>query len=363
MKFIDEFRDAALAQRLARKVASISSKPTRLMEFCGGHTVAIMKYGIRQLLPPNIQMLSGPGCPVCVTSGQDIDRAIALAGLPGVIITTFGDMLKVPGSRLNLQIARAEGCDVRVIYSARDALQVARENPLQPVVLIGIGFETTSPTVAAAILQAEKDGLKNFSVLCLLKMTPPPMKTLLELGEVGLDGIICPGHVSAIIGTQPYEAYARDYGVACVVAGFEPVDILQAVEMLVEQVEKGRPAVEIAYRRGVKPEGNPRALELIEQCFDIAGATWRGLGAIPDSGYRIKQRFKVFDAESNFDVEAAPFEEPKGCLCGQMLRGVSIPTDCKLFGKLCTPENPVGPCMVSSEGSCAAHYQYGDYHG
>ena len=218
----------------------------------------------------------GSRCAVCVTSGQDIDRAIALARLPGVIITTFGDMLKVLGSRSNLQKARAEGCDVRVIYSTQDALQVARDNPLKAVVLIGIGFETTSPTVAAAILQAEKEGLKNFSVLCLLKMTPPPMKALLELGEIGLDGIICPGHVSAIIGTQPYQAYARDYGVACVVAGFEPVDILQAVEMLVEQVEKGRPAVEIAYRRGVKPEGNPRALELIEQCFDIAGATWRG---------------------------------------------------------------------------------------
>jgi hydrogenase expression/formation protein HypD len=362
MRFIDEFRDAALAHKLARRISSISTKPARLMEFCGGHTVAIMKNGIRQLLPSNIEMLSGPGCPVCVTATGDIDKAIALAGLPDVIITTFGDMLKVPGSHSSLQKARAEGHDIRIVYSTQDALQIAHDNPGRSVIFLGIGFETTSPTIAASLLQAEKEGLRNFHFLCLLKMTPPAMKALLDLGETGLNGIICPGHVSAIIGTQPYESYARDYGVACVVAGFEPVDILQAVEMLVEQIEQDKPSVEIAYTRGVKPEGNLRAMELMHQCFETTGATWRGLGAIPNSGYRLKDRFARFDAEKNFCMEANPVVEPKGCLCGEILRGVTRPTGCKLFGKACTPENPVGPCMVSSEGSCAAYYQYGDFH-
>jgi hydrogenase expression/formation protein HypD len=304
-------------------------------------------------------MLSGPGCPVCVTSNSDIDRAIALASLPEVIITTFGDMLKVPGSYSSLQQARAAGGDIRIVYSTQDALQAARDNPHRPVIFLGVGFETTAPTIASAVLQAEKDEIGNFSILCQLKLTPPAMRALLDLGETRLNGIICPGHVSAIIGTRPYEAYARDYGVACVVAGFEPVDILQAVEMLVQQVENGIACVEIAYTRGVRPEGNVKALELMNDVFDTAGACWRGIGDIPQSGLRLKKKYACYDASLQFEVKLPQVSEHAGCRCGEILRGVIRPFDCGLFGKVCTPENPVGPCMVSSEGSCAAYYQYG----
>jgi len=363
MKFIDEFRDADLARKLAHKIATISTRPARLMEFCGGHTVAIMRNGIRQLLPPRIEMLSGPGCPVCVTSNHDIDKAIALAGLPKLIITTFGDMLKVPGSYSSLQKARAAGGDIRIVYSTQDALQTARDNPDRPVVFLGVGFETTAPTIASAVLQAAKESIDNFSVLCQLKLTPPAMRALLDLGETRLNGIICPGHVSAIIGTRPYEAYARDYGVACVVAGFEPVDILQAVEMLVQQVEEGTARVEIAYTRGVRPEGNVKALELMNEVFDTTEACWRGIGDIPQSGLKLKKEFACFDANLQFEIKLPPIREHAGCRCGEILRGVIRPFDCGLFGKVCTPENPVGPCMVSSEGSCAAYYQYGASYG
>ncbi len=361
MRFIDEFRDAGLTQRLSKRIARISTKPARLMEFCGGHTVAIMRNGIRQLLPPSIEMLSGPGCPVCVTANHDIDRAIALAGIPNVTVTTFGDMLKVPGSYSSLQKARAEGGDIRIVYSTQDALQIARDNPTRSIAFIGIGFETTAPTIAASIVQAKKEKLVNFSVLCHLKMTPPAMKALLDLGEIKLNGIICPGHVTAIIGTHPYESYARDYGIACVVAGFEPVDILQAVEMLVEQIEKGDPRVEIAYTRGVKPEGNVRALELMRDVFDVTSASWRGIGTIPASGYKLKDKYARFDAEKVFKIETPPAKEASGCRCGEVLRGVVKPPECKLFKTVCVPENPIGPCMVSSEGTCAAYYQYGDF--
>jgi len=359
MRFIDEFRDAGLARRLADKIAMLSTRPARLMEFCGGHTVAIMRNGIRQLLPPTIEMLSGPGCPVCVTANSDIDQAIALAGLPDVIITTFGDMLKVPGSYSSLQKARAEGSDIRVVYSTQDALQAARDNPQKSIIFIGVGFETTAPTIAMAIVQAEKEDLRNFFVLCRLKLTPPAMRALLDLGEIKLNGIICPGHVTTVIGTAPYQAYARDYGVACVVAGFEPVDILQAVEMLVQQIERREARVEIAYTRGVRPEGNLKALELMHDVFDTAGANWRGIGGIPGSGLKLKVKYARFDAGCAFDVALPPTREAPGCRCGEVLRGVIRPPECKLFGKTCSPENPIGPCMVSSEGSCAAYYQYG----
>ena len=363
MRFIDEFRDPGLARNLADKIARVSTRPARLMEFCGGHTVAIMRNGIRQLLPPTIEMLSGPGCPVCVTANGDIDRAIALANLPDVIITTFGDMLKVPGSYSSLQKARAEGNDIRIVYSTQDALQVARDNPQQSIIFIGVGFETTAPTIAMAVVQAEKENLRNFYVLCQLKTTPPAMRALLDLGEINLNGIICPGHVTTIIGTGPYEAYARDYGVACVVAGFEPVDILQAVEMLVQQIERDEPRVEIAYTRGVRPEGNLKALELMHGVFDTAWASWRGIGEIPHSGLKLKVKYARFDAGREFNVVLPPTREAPGCRCGEVLRGVIRPAECKLFGKTCSPENPIGPCMVSSEGSCAAYYQYGEYNG
>jgi len=359
MKFIDEFRDPRLARRLAAKIAQISTRPACLMEFCGGHTVAIMRNGIRQLLPSHIEMLSGPGCPVCVTANRDIDRVIALSQVPGVIITTFGDMLKVPGSYSSLQQARAAGGDIRIVYSIQDALQAARDNPNRPVIFLGVGFETTAPTVASAVLQAEKEKINNFYVLCHLKLTPPAMRALLDLGEIRLNGIICPGHVSTVIGTKPYETYASDYGVACVVAGFEPVDILQAVEMLVQQIEGGVARVDIAYTRGVRQEGNVRAQDLMNEVFDTADACWRGMGDIPESGLRLKNRYDQYDAALRFELELPPVKEHAGCRCGEILRGVIRPLDCGLFGKACTPENPVGPCMVSSEGSCAAYYQYG----
>lgn len=359
MKFIDEFRNVELAKKLVSRISQLSTRPTRLMEFCGGHTVSIMRSGIRQLLPPTVEMLSGPGCPVCVTANADIDKAIALASLPDVIVTTFGDMMKVPGSYSSLQQARAADADIRIVYSTQDALQIARNNPSQSVIFIGIGFETTAPTIAASILEADKEGIKNYYVLCLSKLCPPIMKALLDLGELKLDGIVCPGHVSVIIGSRPYEFIPRDYGVACAVSGFEPLDILLTVEMLVKQIETGEPKVEIAYRRGVNPEGNKTALALMDTVFEVGSADWRGIGVVPASGLTIKKKFERFDAERSFSITTKPALEPKGCICGDILRGVKTPIDCKLFRKACTPEHPVGPCMVSSEGSCAAYYQYG----
>jgi hydrogenase expression/formation protein HypD len=359
MKFVNEYRDPALGKKLLDRIRRRSRKPARLMEFCGGHTVAIFKHGIRQLLPPNIAMLSGPGCPVCVTAAADLDKAIALGKLPGVIITSFGDMVRVPGSRSSLQQAKANGADIRIVYSAQDVLTIARANPAKSVVFIGIGFETTAPTIAASILQAEQEKMKNYFVLSLHKVCPPIMKAILDLGEVRLDGIICPGHVSAIIGSRPYQFIADDYHIACAVSGFEPVDILLAVERLVEQIESGRPQVEIAYRRGVKAEGNLSALRLMNTVFEVGDADWRGIGVVPDSGLNIRKKYEKFDAGKNFDIQVSPVKEPRGCICGAVLRGVSTPLDCKLFRKTCTPEHPVGPCMVSSEGSCATYYQYG----
>jgi hydrogenase expression/formation protein HypD len=358
LKYVNEYRDPDLAKKLLERIHRRSKKPARLMEFCGGHTVAIFKHGLRQLLPPDIEMLSGPGCPVCVTAAADLDRAIALENLPGVVITSFGDMIRVPGSRASLQQARSEGADVRVVYSAQDALAIARENPAKKVVFIGIGFETTAPTVAASVLQAEREKLQNYYILSLHKICPPIMKAILDLGEVRLDGVICPGHVSAIIGTRPYQFLARDYGIACAVSGFEPLDILLAVDRLVGQIENDDPKVENPYSRGVRPEGNPAALRLMDTIFEIGEADWRGIGSVPASGLRLRAQYERFDAEKNFDIHAGPARQPPGCICGAILRGVSTPRDCQLFRAACTPESPVGPCMVSSEGTCAAYFQY-----
>ncbi len=363
MKFVEEYRDPELGKKLLERIRRCSRKPAKLMEFCGGHTVAIFKHGLRQLLPDNIEMLSGPGCPVCVTAGADLDKAIALGRLPGVIITSFGDMIRVPGSHSSLQKAKAEGADVRIVYSAQDALAIARDNPGKSVIFIGIGFETTAPTIAASILQAEQEGIKNYYVLSLHKTCPPIMKAILDMGEVNLGGIICPGHVSVIIGSHPYDFIASDYNIACAVSGFEPLDILLAVDSLVEQIESGQPKVEIAYRRGVKPEGNLPAIRLMETVFEVGEANWRGIGTVPASGLQIRQKYEKYDASKNFIIDPGPTLEPKGCICGSILRGVSTPNDCSLFRVTCTPENPVGPCMVSSEGSCAACYQYGGSYG
>ena len=359
MKFISEFRRSELAQGLIARIHRQSKTPVRFMEFCGGHTVTIFRYGIRQLLPKTIEMVSGPGCPICVTANADLDKAIALAQIPGVIVATFGDMLKVPGSDSSLQEAKAGGADVRTVYSTMDALKIAGDNPDKSVVFLGIGFETTAPTIAASVLQAEEKGIKNYYVLSMHKLCPPVIKALLDSGELKLHGLVCPGHVSAIIGSRPWEFIARDYGIPCVISGFELLDILQSVEMLVSQVENGKSQVEIAYRRGVRPEGNRQALKLMSQVFEPRPALWRGMGGIPGSGLKLRNKYQRFDAEFAFDIRPSLPREPAGCICGDILRGVKTPADCKLFGKVCTPQSPVGPCMVSSEGSCSASYLYG----
>ncbi|PVV82872.1 hydrogenase formation protein HypD [Dehalogenimonas alkenigignens] len=361
MKFATEFRDSALAKKLLDGIRRKSTRPANIMEFCGGHTVAIFRYGLRDLLPPHLKLLSGPGCPVCVTSTADLDKVMALARIPGVTITTFGDLIKVPASYGSLDRARAAGADVRTVYSTLDALDIARNNPGKKVVFVGIGFETTAPTVAAAILQADAEKLQNFSVISLHKVTPPVTRALLDAGEVKIQGIICPGHVSAIIGADAWYFIPGRYGIACAVSGFEPLDILHCVDMIVDQIESGAPRVQTAYSRAVRAEGNPQALAMLDRVFEVAPADWRGVGSIPESGLAIREEFAAHDAEKVFEIklEREP-REPAGCLCGEVIRAVKTPEDCKLFRKACTPENPVGPCMVSSEGSCAAYYHFAE---
>ncbi len=358
MKYLDEFRDPQLAKTLLESIRRRSTRPVRIMEFCGTHTVAIFKHGIRQLLPPTIEMLSGPGCPVCVTANGDLDRAIAVAELPEVIVTTFGDMLRVPGSRSSLEKAKAEGGDIRVVYSTLDALQVARENRDRSVVFLGIGFETTAPTVAASILQAEAENVDNFHVLAMHKLTPPATKAILDAGESRLDGIMGPGHVTTVIGSQAWEFLPQDYGLSCVITGFEPLDILQGIYTLVDSFEAGKPEVANAYSRSVRAEGNQVALEQMYKVFEVCEADWRGLGKVPNSGLKLKHEYRPFDAGERFEVEPGPPVEPPGCRCGEVIRGIATPPECGLYRQVCTPHHPVGPCMVSSEGTCAAYYLY-----
>jgi len=360
VRYLDEYQDGHLARRLVERIHRISTRKIRLMEFCGGHTAAILRYGIRGLMPETIQLLSGPGCPVCVTHNAELDRAIAIARLPGVTIATFGDMFKVPASRSSLQQLKAEGADVRMVYSALDALNLAREHPDRSVVFLGVGFETTAPGVAASILEAEAEGLENYFVLSMHKLTPPATRAILDSGEVELNGILGPGHVTTVIGSRAWEFLAREYHLPCVVAGFQPVDILQGIGMLVEQLEEGRAEVGIAYRRSVKPEGNPHALALMDRVFEVTDALWRGFGLLPQSGLKLRERYARFDAGLAFPVEVEPPREVKGCRCGEVLRAVATPLDCPLFGSPCTPRRPLGPCMVSSEGACAAYYHYGE---
>jgi len=359
MKYIDEYRDTELGKNLIKRIAEISKRPVKLMEFCGGHTVSILKHGIRQLLPSSIEMLSGPGCPVCVTPVADIDKAIALARRPETIITTFGDMIRVPGSKSALQKEKADGADVRIVYSTRDAIEIARQNPLKSVVFIGVGFETTAPTVAASVMQAMNEGLTNYHILSLHKLCPPVMKALLLSHEINLDGIICPGHVCAITGARPFEFIAREHNIAAAISGFEPLDILLAVEMLVNQIESGRHAVENAYPRVVHEDGNRHAIDIMAEVFEPSSSCWRGIGVIPESGLRVKDKYRAFDAEKVFEIEQPVSKENPACICGDILRGVKGPYDCKLFGAACDPGHPVGPCMVSAEGTCSAYYLYG----
>jgi len=346
-------------ERIHRLAAALD-RPVTLMEVCGTHTMAAFRSGLRTLLPGNVRLLSGPGCPVCVTPDDYVDLAIAIAREPGVILATFGDMLRVPGTVSSLERARAEGAEVRVVYSPLDALAEARRCPDRDVVFLGVGFETTAPAVAWTIRAAAEEGLRNYLVLCGHKTMPNAMAALLRGGEVRIDGFICPGHVSAIIGAGAYEFICRDFGVPCVVAGFEPADIAAAVEMLLSQTTEGRAQVEIQYSRCVGRDGNRKALVMLDEAFEECDAEWRGLGNVPASGLRIREELAAHDAARRFGrLAVPPSPRPSGCRCGEVLRGVISPPECPLFGTGCTPATPAGACMVSQEGACAAFYRYG----
>ena len=352
------FRDPELARGLIHSIEKWAPEQATLMEVCGTHTVAIARNGLRTMMPEGIRLASGPGCPVCVTSNKDIDTVIALSRVPGVAIATFGDMTRVPGSTSSLLKEQAQGRSINIVYSPLDALTLAKENPDEQIVFVGVGFETTTPLVAMAIKRAKAMGLKNFSVFVAHKNMPGALETIVADPALKIDALILPGHVSTIIGVKPYEFLAQKYGIPGVITGFEPVDVLQGIAMIMRQLHEGRAEIEIAYSRGVMKEGNPVALAAIEEVFETVDATWRGLGVIPGSGYAIRDEYKEFDAFARFSPEVEPTQEPKGCRCGDVLRGIMAPNECPLFRKVCTPENPIGPCMVSSEGSCAAYFRY-----
>ena len=352
------FKDPALARGLVDSIRALAPAEATLMEVCGTHTVAIARNGIRSLMPEGIRLASGPGCPVCVTSDHDIDKAIALSRVPDAIIATFGDMTRLPGSTSSLLREQAAGACIEIVYSPLDALKLAKENPDRPVIFIGVGFETTTPLVAMAIKRAKAAGLKNFTVYGAHKNMPGALEVIINDPSLKLDALILPGHVSTIIGAEPYRFLAEKYGIPGVITGFEPVDVLQGIAMIMRQLHEGRADIEIAYARGVMPEGNPVALAAIDEVFETCAATWRGLGEIPSSGYRIRDEFAEFDAMRRFQPDVEPVREHAGCRCGDVLRGIMAPDECPLFRTACTPENPIGPCMVSSEGSCAAYYRY-----
>lgn len=371
MKYADEFRDKEIAVGLANAIRSEADpeKSYRLMEFCGGHTHAISRYGLEDMLPKNVRMIHGPGCPVCVLPAGRIDMAIRLAERPDVILCVYGDLMRVPGSQgASLLKAKARGADVRMVYSTIDAIRVAEEIPGRAVVFFAIGFETTTPPTAVMIRLAEKKQLKNVSVFCNHVLTPPAMQNILEspdirnIGPVEIDGFVGPAHVSTIIGTEPYEFFAEEFGRPVVIAGFEPLDIMQAILMLVRQVNEHRHEVENQYSRAVTRDGNLRAEEEVSDIFELRDQfEWRGLGLVPYSGLKLKRAYDKYDAEVRFDMNELRIADNPACECGAILRGVKKPVDCKLFGTVCTPEAPIGSCMVSSEGACAAHWTYGRF--
>ena len=369
MKYVDEFRDGALARKVAAAIAA-EARPSRrynLMEFCGGHTHAISRYGLADLLPPGIRMIHGPGCPVCVLPIGRIDNAIALADRPGLILCTYADTMRVPASKgLSLLKAKARGADIRMVYSSADAVRIAQEHPDREVVFFAIGFETTTPPTAVAILRAQELELANFSVFCNHVLTPAAIGNILEskevreLGTLPLDGFIGPAHVSTVIGSQPYEYFAEEYQRPVVIAGFEPLDVMQAILMLVRQLNDGRAEVENEFTRAVTRDGNAKAKALVAEVFELRRSfEWRGLGEVPYSALKVKAAYAAFDAEARYEITYRSVPDNKACECGAILRGVKEPSDCRVFGTVCTPENPIGSCMVSSEGACAAHYTYG----
>ncbi len=363
MKYIDEFRDASIANKYADAIRSITTRPWTLMEICGGQTHTIVKFGIEELLPPEITLVHGPGCPVCVTPIEILDKAMAIASTPGVIFTSFGDMLRVPGSSKDLLMVKAEGSDVRMVYSPLDAVKIAHMNPQKKVVFFAVGFETTAPANAMSVWQAERLGLKNFSILCSHVLVPPAMEALLSSPNNRVQGFLAAGHVCTVMGYEEYIPLAEKYSVPIVVTGFEPLDILQGVYMAVRQLEEGRREVENQYARSVKKEGNVPARELISRIFKITDRKWRGMGEIPSSGLTLREEFAAYDAEKVFDVATITAEESAACIAGLVLQGLKKPYECPAFGGECTPEHPLGAPMVSSEGACAAYYHYGRING
>lgn len=357
MRYIDEYRRKDLVKILLKEIHRISRKPVAFMEVCGGHTMAIQKFGIPDLLPHTITLKSGPGCPVCVSARGFIDTAISLSQNPEVIITTYGDLIRVPGSKSNLDKAKAAGSQVKIVYSVLEAIQLAIHHPQKKIIFLGIGFETTAPATAAAIVQAANLKLKNFYLLSAHKVMPPAMTALMD-ESVAITGFLCPGHVSTITGTSMYQPLVDNYGTPCVVAGFEPVDILQSILMLVQQVESNQPKIEIQYTRAVKPEGNEKARNMLQEVFDLQPDWWRGLGVIDKSGLKLNDKYKYFAAEEHFEVTIEPSNDPSNCICGEVLKGVRKPHQCQLFDKGCHPGNPVGACMVSHEGACNAYFRY-----
>jgi hydrogenase expression/formation protein HypD len=356
--------DIAKIRNAIHTLSGNIGRSLNLMEVCGTHTVAIFRHGIRGLLPEGLRLISGPGCPVCVTSIKDVDVAIELSRRQDVVLTTFGDMMRVPGGTLSLYEARAQGGDVRVVYSPLDALELARKEPGKKVVFFATGFETTSPLAAGSVVTAEQQGVDNFFVHPVHKLVPPALKALLDSGETAIDGLILPGHVSTIIGSRPYRFLAEEYKVPSVITGFDARDILEGIFMLMKQIYEEAPSVEIQYNKVVREEGNPRALEITYQIYQPASAYWRGIGEIPDSGLVLTEQYEHRDALKTLGLDPAAIPdhpEPTACSCGEVLRGIKIPTDCPLYGKRCTPDRPVGACMVSTEGSCAAYYKYGGH--
>lgn len=359
MKHVDEYRDIELAKPLVAELQRAVTKPLRVMEICGTHTMAIFRNGLRTILPEGMELVSGPGCPVCVTSASHMDAFIAMADEPGVRVAIFGDLFRVPGSAGSLAEASSRGAKIDIVYSPMDALALAERNPNELVVFLGVGFETTTPGIAATILAGQTRGIKNFTVFSTQKTMPAPMEALLSDPSLKIDGLLCPGHVSSIIGASTWEPLARKYKLACVVGGFETADLLKSLILVARQIGEGKPRVENVYPRAVSWEGNARAQKMVEEIFEPADMDWRGLGMIPLSGLKIRNKYKDFDAEFRLNIKLPPAEEPKGCLCGSILKGQKTPKQCPLFDKKCTPATPVGPCMVSSEGTCAAYYKYG----
>ncbi len=367
MKYVDEFRDPVKAQTLAREIRGLlagivraKQRPLQIMEVCGGHTHSIFRYGIQQLLPDSVEFVHGPGCPVCVLPMGRVDDCVALAERPEVIFTTFGDAMRVPGSKKSLLQAKAEGADVRMVYSPLDALKLARENPSREVIFFGLGFETTMPSTAMTVLQAHAEALSNFSLFCNHITIIPTIKAILDSPDLQLDGFLGPGHVSMVIGTRPFDFIAQHYGKPITIAGFEPLDVLQSMWMVLKQIAEGRCEVENQYARIVPEAGNAAALDAIQEVFELREFfEWRGLGSIDHSGVRVREAYAEFDAERRFSIPNLKIADPKSCQCGEVLKGVIKPHQCKVFGSACTPETPLGSLMVSSEGACAAYYQYG----